>query len=356
MPAAPVGGTSSSQHLVPVALICSWLLPLLLHAALGQKAARLPLIGRKPFIAAWNAPLDLCAIKYRVSANIERLFHLHGSPRAEWTGQNLTIFYANRLGYYPHYTAGGEPVHGGLPQNCSLEHHLLKAAQDIGRYLPDPDSRGLAVIDWEFWRPQWSRNWHKKDIYRRQSRRLTEAAYANVTSAQVEELARRRFEKSARAFMQRTVQLGALMRPNTLWGFYLYPDCHNYDLQQRNYTGLCPLLERLRNDDLQWLWNSSTALFPAVALRKSHAGSTANLHFCRHRVRESLRVAGMTSRDYQLPTYVYLRLGYRDEALSFLTTVRASQSSGTKPMPSCGEDSGTDPPGIGHADLIGYRK
>ncbi|XP_044050031.1 hyaluronidase-4 isoform X2 [Siniperca chuatsi] len=318
MPVVPVGGASSSHHVVPVALTCSWML-LLFHAAFGQKPAKLPLIGRKPFIAAWNAPLDMCTIKYNVTTNLDRLFHIQGSPRADWTGQNVTIFYANRLGYYPYYTPQGVAVHGGLPQNCSLDQHLFKAYQDINHFIPAEDFRGLAVIDWEFWRPQWNRNWHKKDIYRRKSRELTAKAYVNVTAAQVEELARRRFEKSARAFMQRTIQLGTRLRPNALWGFYLYPDCHNYNLHEQNYTGFCPLLERLRNDELLWLWNSSTALFPSVAIRKSHTNSISNLHFSQHRIRESLRVASLTSKEYDLPTYVYLRLGYRDEALAFLT-------------------------------------
>uniref|UniRef100_A0A667YNU9 Hyaluronidase n=1 Tax=Myripristis murdjan TaxID=586833 RepID=A0A667YNU9_9TELE len=309
MPVVPVGG-SSSHHVVPVALTCSWLL-VFFHAAFGQKPAKLPLLGRKPFLAAWNAPLDMCTIKYNVTANLDRLFHIHGSPRATRTGQNVTIFYANRLGNYPYYTEQGVAVHGGLPQNCSLDFHLFKAYQDITHFIPAEDFRGLAVIDWEFWRPQWSRNWHKKDIYRRKSRELIAKAYLNVTAAQ--ELARKRFEKSARAFMQRTIQLGTRLRPNGLWGFYLYPDCHNYNLHNSNYTGLCPLLERLRNDELLWLWNSSTALFPSVAIRKSHTNSISNLRFAQHRIREALRVASLTSREYDLPTYVYLRLGYRDE-------------------------------------------
>ncbi|XP_058501257.1 hyaluronidase-4 [Solea solea] len=319
MPMVSVGGASSSHHVVPVALTCSWLL-LLFHTVFGQKPAKLPLISRKPFIAAWNAPLDMCTIKYNITPNLDHLFHIHGSPRADWTGQNVTIFYANRLGYYPYYTPQGTAVHGGLPQNCSLDLHLLKAFQDINHFIPAEDFRGLAVIDWEFWRPQWSRNWHKKDIYRQKSRELTAKAYVNVTAAQVEELARRRFEKSAKAFMQKTVQLGTRLRPNGLWGFYLYPDCHNYNLHDQNYTGFCPLLESLRNDELVWLWNSSTALFPSVAIRKSHTNSISNLHFSQHRIRESLRIASLTSKEYDLPTYVYLRLGYRDEALAFLTT------------------------------------
>ncbi|KAM6972935.1 hyaluronidase-4 [Aplochiton taeniatus] len=320
MPVVPAGG-ATPQHTLPVAcaLTCSWLL-LLFHAACGQKPAKLPLVGRKPFIAAWNAPLDMCAIKYNVTANLNRLFHVRGSPRAVNTGQGVTIFYANRLGHYPYYTDRGRAVNGGLPQNCSLDAHLAKAYQDIGHFIPAPDFRGLAVIDWEYWRPQWSRNWYKKDIYRSKSRELIARADVDVAAAEVEQLARRRFEKSARVFMEKTLQLGTRLRPQGLWGYYLYPDCHNYNLHQENYTGFCPLLESLRNDELQWLWNSSTALFPSVAIRKSHSNSIGNLHFSQHRIRESLRIASLTWREYDLPTYVYLRLGYRDEAMAFLTT------------------------------------
>ncbi|XP_049578388.1 hyaluronidase-4 isoform X2 [Syngnathus scovelli] len=310
------GGTPAGLRLA----LTVRLLLLLPHGGPAQKPARPPLVGRRPFVAAWNAPLDMCAIKYNVSMELDGLFHIRGSPRADWTGQNVTIFYANRLGYYPRYTAQGEALHGGVPQNGSLDVHLLKAYRDIQHFIPARDFRGLAVIDWEFWRPQWSRNWHKKDVYRRQSRELTAKAYLNVTAAQVEELAQRRFEKSAREFMQRTLQLGTRMRPDGLWGFYLYPDCHNYNLHEDGYTGLCPAPERLRNDELRWLWNSSTALFPSVAIRKAHGGSAGSLRFARHRVREALRVASLTSRDHELPIYVYLRLGYRDEPLTFLTT------------------------------------
>ncbi|MBN3309632.1 HYAL4 protein, partial [Amia calva] len=257
-------------------------------------------------------------MKYNVSADLS-MFHIDGSPRATRTGQNVTIFYANRLGHYPFYTEQGAPVNGGLPQNCSLDSHLQKADRDIRFYIPSENFSGLAIIDWEYWRPQWTRNWHKKDIYRRKSRELISSAYVNVSAEQVEDLARDRFERSARAFMKRTVQLGVQSRPNGLWGYYLYPDCHNYNLHEHNYSGSCPVLESLRNDELFWLWNSSTALFPSVAIKKSHADSISNLHFSQFRVLESLRIASMTSLDFDLPTFVYTRLGYRDEALSFLS-------------------------------------
>ncbi|XP_048862826.1 hyaluronidase-4-like isoform X2 [Brienomyrus brachyistius] len=312
-----VSGTFHQPIPAASSLTCIWLI-CLIPPSFPAKPAQLPLIGRKPFVAAWNAPLDVCTTRYNVSIDL-KIFHMHGSPRAVKTGQDVTIFYANRLGYYPFYTEQGTPVNGGLPQNCSLESHLRKASQDIRHYIPSGDFSGLAVIDWEYWRPQWSRNWHLKDIYRRKSRELIQGTYVNVTEAEVEELARHGFEDSATAFMRETLQLGTLTRPLGLWGFYLYPDCHNYHLHERNYTGSCPLLESIRNDELLWLWNSSTALFPSVAIRRRHTDSPSNLHFSRCRVRESLRIAGLPSLDYELPVFVYTRLCYRDEPLAFLT-------------------------------------
>nr|XP_023647903.1 hyaluronidase-4-like [Paramormyrops kingsleyae] len=303
----------------PHAVHITHVLTILAQVAFALKPAKLPLIGRKPFIAAWNAPLDMCVSKYNVSIDLS-LFHIQGSPRAVRTGQDVTIFYANRLGHYPFYTEQGMPVNGGLPQNCSLKSHLHKAHRDIRHYIPSRDFHGLAVIDWEYWRPQWNRNWHKKDIYRRKSREMVWGAYTNMSEAQVEELARHGFEERAAAFMQETLTLGMRTRPLGLWGFYLYPDCHNYNVDETNYTGTCPLQERRRNDELLWLWNSSTALYPSVAIRRRHADNDSNLHFSRCRVLESLRIASLTSLDYELPTFVYTRMGYREEAMTFLTT------------------------------------
>ncbi|TRY58082.1 hypothetical protein DNTS_022723 [Danionella cerebrum] len=317
MPGVPCGALY--QHTAPVTgvIVCSWLL-ILLHSALCQKPAKLPLVGRKPFLAAWNAPLDMCTFKYKINVSLD-LFHISGSPRAIHTGQNVTIFYANRLGYYPFYNEQGVPIHGGLPQNSSLEAHLYKARKDITHFIPSEDFRGLAVIDWEFWRPQWDRNWNKKEIYKKRSSELITNAYINVTDEQVEALARSRFEKSAMKYMQSTLQLGTKIRPHGLWGFYLYPDCHNYNIHAHNYNGTCPEKELKRNEQLFWLWNSSTALFPALAVPKNLTDSIRILHFSQNRILESLRLGSLTSLPYELPTYIYTRLGYRDDAMSFLT-------------------------------------
>ncbi|XP_028618428.1 hyaluronidase-4 [Grammomys surdaster] len=302
----------------PVHLTSGLLIFFILKSISSLKPSRLPVYQRKPFIAAWNAPTDLCLIKYKLTLNLN-VFQMIGSPRLKDRGQNVVIFYVNKLGYYPWYTSEGVPINGGLPQNISLQVHLEKAAQDINYYIPSENFSGLAVIDWEHWRPQWSRNWNTKDIYRQKSRTLINHMKENISAADIEYSAKATFEKSAKTFMEETIKLGIKSRPKGLWGYYLYPDCHNYNVYATNYTGSCPEEEVLKNNDLSWLWNSSTALYPAVSVRKSSADSENTLRFSRFRVRESLRISTMTSHDYALPVFVYTRLGYKEEPLLFLS-------------------------------------
>ncbi|KAM8812788.1 hyaluronidase-4 [Rhynchonycteris naso] len=299
--------------------LTSWLLIVFfLKSTSSLKPSRLPIYQRKPFIAAWNAPIDKCWIKYNIRPNLN-MFQMIGSPLAKARGQNVTIFYVNRLGYSPWYTPEEVPVNGGLPQNASLQVHLEKAIQDINYYIPAKDFSGLAVIDWEHWRPQWSRNWNKKDIYRQKSRKLISDMLKNLSAADIERLAKSTFEKSAKAFMKETIELGIKSRPKGLWGYYLYPDCHNYNVNALNYTGSCPEKEVLRNNELSWLWNSSAALYPSIVVRKPLGNGENILRFSQFRVREALRISTMTSHDYTLPVFIYTRLGYRDEPLFFLS-------------------------------------
>ena len=203
-----------------------------------------------------------------------------------------------------------------------LKEHLEKADQDINYYIPAEDFNGLAVIDWEYWRPQWARNWNTKDVYRQKSRKLISDMQENVSATDIEYLAKATFEESAKAFMKETIELGIKSRPKGLWGYYLYPDCHNYNVYAPNYTGSCPEEEVLRNNELSWLWNSSAALYPSIGVRKSLEDNENILRFSRFRVHESLRISTMTSHDYALPIFVYTRLGYRNEPLFFLSKVR----------------------------------
>uniref|UniRef100_A0A672L7D3 Hyaluronidase n=1 Tax=Sinocyclocheilus grahami TaxID=75366 RepID=A0A672L7D3_SINGR len=163
---------------------------------------------------------------------------VHNRDQA-FMGDNFTIFYSDKLGEYPYYGICCEPVYGGVPQNASLDRHLWKADNDLRTDIPDLVFHGLAVIDWEKWRPLWECNWDAKEIYWNGSR----GGCVHTLPTHI--------------FVQITTK-----RPGGLWGFYGFPCCYNYQYKKNEtYTGECPSLEMKRNDKLVWLWNvSSTTL------------------------------------------------------------------------------------------------
>lgn len=77
------------------------------------------------------------------------MFRVTGSPLAKARGQNVTIFYFNKLDYYPQYTSQEIPVSGSWSQNFSLQTHLEEGSCDINYSTPAKDFHGLAAIDWE---------------------------------------------------------------------------------------------------------------------------------------------------------------------------------------------------------------
>ncbi|KAK4828672.1 hypothetical protein QYF61_000491 [Mycteria americana] len=108
--------------------------------------------------------------------------------------------------------------------------------------------------------------------------------------------------------MKEKIALGMKSRPKGLWGYYLYPDCHNYNFCDQNCTGSCSKSEVLRNNELSWLWDSSAALYPSIGIKKSPGNIQNILHFSQFRVSESVRITSTTSQDYALPVFVYNRL------------------------------------------------
>lgn len=143
----------------------------------------------------------------------------------------MSIFYHNRLGRYPYLSRdreGGEStkVNGGLPQRGDLASHLSIAKMQISRLLR-PNFTGLAVVDWEEWRPLWARLFGTKMEYRRLSKQLVRQERPELSEREVTSVARWEFEEAARTFMEQTLRLGIRLRPRGLWGFYGFPACFN---------------------------------------------------------------------------------------------------------------------------------
>uniref|UniRef100_A0A8B9F9F6 Hyaluronidase n=1 Tax=Amazona collaria TaxID=241587 RepID=A0A8B9F9F6_9PSIT len=275
------------------------------------KPARAPLVLHKPFMVVWNAPTEQCRLRYKVDLDLS-IFDIVSNINETLSGSNVTIFYHTHLGYYPYYSDNGDPVNGGVPQNESLIKHLNKAKSDIDYCIPMKKFQGLAVIDWENWRPQWDRNWGNKSIYRNKSLEMVRRRHPQWSEDRIRKVAKEEFENAGKSFMNNTILLAEHMRPNGLWGYYLYPDCYNYDYKEhpQTYTGKCPAIESARNDLLLWLWKESTALYPSIYLDYILKSSPNALKFVHYRVKEAIRVASMARKDYVLPVFVYSRPFY----------------------------------------------
>lgn len=270
-----------------------------------------PLIHDHPFVAIWNAPTDKCQ-QLHIPLDTAA-FQAVTTPDAV-PGQFLIIFYEDRLGLYPKVDAAKRRRYrGGVPQSGNLTEHLAKARQQIDHDISQDASPGLAVIDWESWRPLWEQNWGSKRIYQKLSIAHALQVAPFLSSGKISHLAKDQFQHAGRGFMEKTISLGIGERPSRRWGFYLFPDCYNYDWERRGYTGTCSAKTKKQNNQMLWLWERSTALFPSIYLHLSLRNSPLAALYVRNRVQEALRVAELPKRPYTVPIYVYSRPLYRDQ-------------------------------------------
>ncbi|XP_008287522.1 hyaluronidase-1 isoform X2 [Stegastes partitus] len=281
-----------------------------LHSGLQFASSSSSSFSRVPFLSVWNAPTASCLSQYGVDLDLGT-FSIVQNQNQTFMGDNMTIFYAEKLGLYPRYSSQGNPINGGVPQNSSLSEHLRAATADIHTYIPDRAFQGLAVVDWESWRPVWERNWDSKQVYWEASRALVRSRHPDWSPAQVDAAARKEFEEAGRRFMEETLKLGQQERPDGLWGYYGFPNCYNYySDKSANYTGECPAVELKRNDELLWLWSASSALFPDIYLSMEMRGLHREvLLYVHHRILEAMRAGAQVSTSAP-PVLAYARIVY----------------------------------------------
>ncbi|XP_037368483.1 hyaluronidase PH-20-like [Talpa occidentalis] len=291
---------------------------LLFPDCLMQDFTASPFSPQNPFLWISNAPTELCDERHNIKIDMS-LFPLTGSPRKNVIKQGILIFYFDKLGYYPYIDSRtGDSVNGGIPQLGCLQKHLDKAALDIAYYI-GPNNVGLAVIDWQEWRPIWERNWSPKHIYRDISIDLIRQQNVTLPLNNATNIAKGEFETAGKTFMLETLKLGKSLRPKYLWGFYRFPECYNTHYKKAGYNGSCVYLEMKRNDHLGWLWNESTALYPSIYLNTDVKNSRYAALFVRNRVREALRVSKVRNHTDPLPVFAYLRPVFADKSDRFLS-------------------------------------
>ncbi|XP_028266371.1 hyaluronidase-3 [Parambassis ranga] len=287
-------------------------------------AAAGPILQYRPFVVVWNIPTEKCQNQFDIELDL-RDFDIVRNPWQHFQGQKMTIFYRDRLGKYPYITHAGRKKNGGIPQLADLPAHLSLTGSQLSALLR-PNFSGLAVIDWEEWRPLWERNFGSKMVYRRLSKRLVSQERPDLTEPAVTLLARQQFEESARMFMEQTLQLALRRHPKGFWGFYGFPACFNKNKRKtdKTYTGRCHGGTRQQNDQLSWLWTQSTALYPSIYLPQRLAGSPDAALMVRHRVLEALRVASHwrhgNNTKHATPVLPYARLAFT-HSLNFLNKI-----------------------------------
>ncbi|XP_068595027.1 hyaluronidase-5-like [Brachionichthys hirsutus] len=278
-----------------------------------------PILHEHPFLFIWNAPTELCDIRFSTPLDLS-YFQFVSSTLRSATNQSLSMFYIDRFGIFPYVNEETGTIHeGGLPQTINMKEHLEKAKKDIQYYIPD-NQLGFAVLDFEEWRPQWIRNWGSKDIYRKYS---TELVQNNTLLSEdnAKALAKIEFDRAARRYFTESIRKGRRLRPKKFWGYYLYPDCYNYDYNQDMvaYNGECPDIEKRRNDELQWLWNESTALFPSIYLELVFKSNPRKARlYVRHRIQEAMRTSLLHNSSYSIPIYAFIRPVYKNKEDEFI--------------------------------------
>ena len=242
---------------------------------------------------------------------------VHGDPKG-WnasipccrglTGFNLTQFPVLQQGrlalFFPDlglYQDSCAPA--GLPQTVDLNAHAAKVAVDVQVIVP-ADTDMYCCIDWETYTPllfdhgagsfrppfcpaAWGHGAHGCGCVGTPGNRYSMpgascAMAAAALNASVEIVLRRQpglnrsaaaalaateFNTAARALWTRTLVAAKQARPRCRWGFYAKPMTENL------YQPFSSPFTRKVGGELQWMYNTSTALFPSTYMHFNQSAS-----------------------------------------------------------------------------------
>lgn len=145
------------------------------------------------------------------------------------------------------------------------------------------------MIDLEEWRPLYKMNWGSQRVYRNQSVKLVQEKNSQVTLEEADEQAEKEFNDAAREFFVKTLETARKIRPYARWGYYGYPYCNvNAGLEANDYT--CKKDARNYNNELAFIYNASTALFPSIYLRGEKTAGRSS-RFIQALLNETRRIA-----------------------------------------------------------------
>jgi hyaluronoglucosaminidase len=258
-------------------------------------------------------------------------------------GRALTLWDSS-LGLYPHWTCPKFPdpescantsVNGGVPQLAvlNLSAHIAKLKLDIdnangcatcGTYSLDPDFDGLGVLDWEFWDFAWSRmklgGWDaSNDIRVNTSIALVLADHPGMPLDQAEVEAGKRWDVAVKSFIEATLAALHKLRPKGKFGFFGYPDCGGHRAAPGEPLGCSASFRAVNDNELGWLWSTSSALYPSYYVSTPGQYPRANVTHQSNQagvdvsVAEAVRVADFAPVRQRPQIFLYGRASYYHE-------------------------------------------
>lgn len=129
-------------------------------------------------------------------------------------GDIFSVIYIFFAVEFPGIYENGTFRNGGVPQQSDLKAHLEKFQLDVDKQIPDKENSGIAIIDFELWRPVYRQNFGKFQPYKDTSVKLVKDANPLLTKQEVDNEANRIFTEFAKTFMTETIESGKLLRPN----------------------------------------------------------------------------------------------------------------------------------------------
>ncbi|XP_055920408.1 hyaluronidase Tab y 2.0101-like [Eupeodes corollae] len=268
--------------------------------------------GASDFKFYWNIPSFMCK-KYQIT--FDRLLTEYGiiqNQNDSFRGDKISILYDP--GNFPailQNTSSKEFVYRnhGVPQEGNLSAHLELFEKQLAELIPDSNFSGIAIIDFESWRPIYRQNFGVLKPYKALSMQIEQKKHPRWSKAQVEKEAESNFEIGAKVFMINTLLTAKKMRPYGKWGYYAFPYCFN------NGNGFnpeqCAKGVHDENNMIQWMFQSSDVIYPSVYLQE-RIPPFNRIPFVRGRVSEALRVAKMSDEKVRPQVLVYHRYVFTD--------------------------------------------
>lgn len=263
------------------------------------------------FQIIWNVPSFQCH-KYGLNFSEVAEWGILQNAADTFRGDRIALLYDP--GYFPALLEANEQSdfvrrNGGVPQEGNLTAHLELFLQQINnKLIPDEKFSGVAIIDFEHWRPVWNENFGSLLPYRKVSRTIEQNTHPFWNEKQIEKESSTRFEKSGWQFFRTTLRLAKQLRPNAKWGYYGFPLCFNYT--PRNNYPTCSASVRGNNERIKWLFQDSTAVYPSLYYKKNDMTEESRLLFMKGRMAEAIRVSQMST--VPPPVYPYTWLKYYD--------------------------------------------